>query len=45
MLASRGIRITNQRRIIVGIIEMADRHLDATQHFCRIMRELQRSCN
>ena len=31
MLASRGIRITNQRRIIVGIIEMADRHLDAAQ--------------
>jgi Fur family ferric uptake transcriptional regulator len=38
MLASRGIRITNQRRVIVGIIEMADRHLDAAQ----ILRKAQR---
>ena len=38
MLASRGIRITNQRRVIVGIIEMADRHLDAAQ----ILRKARR---
>ena len=37
-LASRGIRLTNQRRIIVGIIETADRHLDAAQ----ILRKAQK---
>jgi Fur family transcriptional regulator, ferric uptake regulator len=30
-LASRGIRITRQRRTILNIIEMANRHLDASQ--------------
>jgi Fur family ferric uptake transcriptional regulator len=38
LLASRGIRLTNQRRIIVGIIETADRHLDAAQ----ILRKAQK---
>ncbi len=37
-LASRGIRMTGQRRIIVGIIETADRHLDAAQ----ILRKAQK---
>jgi Fur family transcriptional regulator, ferric uptake regulator len=38
MLASRGLRMTTQRRIIVGIIETANRHLDAAQ----ILRRAQR---
>ena len=37
-LSSRGIRLTGQRRIIVGIIETADRHLDAAQ----ILRRAQK---
>lgn len=30
-LTSRGVRMTRQRRVIVGIIEVAARHLDAAQ--------------
>jgi Fur family ferric uptake transcriptional regulator len=38
LLAARGLRLTSQRRIIVGIIETADRHLDATM----ILRKAQK---
>ena len=38
VLSSRGLRMTGQRRIIIGIIETADRHLDASQ----ILRKAQK---
>jgi Fur family transcriptional regulator, ferric uptake regulator len=37
-LASRGVRMTRQRRAILGIIETASRHLDAAQ----ILRKAQK---
>src|SRR5215475_12068938 len=37
-LMSRGIRMTRQRRIILGIVEMAKQHLDASQ----ILRKARR---
>jgi len=37
-LASRGVRMTRQRRVILGIIETANRHLDAAQ----ILRKAQK---
>ncbi len=37
-LASRGIRMTQQRRAILGVIETARKHLDASQ----ILRKAQR---
>ena len=37
-LGSRGVRLTGPRRVIIGIIETANRHLDATQ----ILRRAQK---
>lgn len=37
-LSARGIRMTRQRRTILGVIETADRHLDAAQ----ILRKARR---
>lgn len=38
LLSQRGIRMTNQRRAILGVIETADKHLDASQ----ILRKARR---
>jgi len=38
LLAERGIRMTNQRRAILSVIETAHKHLDATQ----ILRKAQK---
>src|ERR1700752_1018988 len=37
-LASRGIRMTRQRRTILGVVEIAKRHLDAGQILRRARR-------
>ena len=39
LLAQRGIRMTGQRRAILGVIETANKHLDASQ----ILRKAQKS--
>ena len=38
-LSTRGVRITRQRRTILGIIETATRHLDASQILRKARRE------
>ncbi|MGH9803532.1 MAG: Fur family transcriptional regulator, partial [Candidatus Acidiferrales bacterium] len=38
-LLSRGVRMTKQRRVILGIIETADKHLDASM----ILRKARRA--